>query len=390
VPVLERVFPWLTMAKVPPPAPNRVGYAPDGIASLDSVPMAPFTVPPWPDFILTRATAWRVPAAAQGLQQISGTISTLPLHRWRGQSPTGDDTLVGQPDPCCPVNATIMRTVEDLILFPYAYWIVMGRDYRGFPSAARQVPADLVGDRLDDPADPHLTYAGTDYAPSDVIRFHSPTPGLLFTGREVLRTAFALEKAVQRYANEPYPSGYLKNTGAVDLEDEEIDELLDGWAGARNARATAYLGGTAEYVALSFNAEQLQLNQGRQQCAAEIAELLNLPPRYVNAPQIGASLTYSTIEGQRRDLVDLCLSQYMAAMCSRLSLDDVTAHGQEVRFDLSAFYRSDLGSLVTTGATGVGAGLFSVTEWRRFAGLPDEQDASPGASYPVQPPGGTS
>jgi hypothetical protein len=371
---LERIAPWLTLARMPAPARRPgggLGAAPNGIASRATRTLDPFVVPPLPGWLLDRATAWSIPAAANGIQVIAGTLATLPLHRWRGPSLTGDDTLVGQPDPLVPASATLNATIEDLVLFPYAYWITLARDYRGFPSAARHVPADLVTDRLD--VDGELDYAGVSYPAGDVIRFHSPTPGLLWTGRDVLRTAALLEAAAQRYAGEPIPSGYLSNTGPIDLEDEEIDALLDTWAAARNARATAYLGPNTSYQATAFNAEQLQLTQSREHAAAAIAQLLNLPARYVNAPTAGgASLTYSTLESARRDLVDLCLSQYMAAVCDRLTLTDVTPSGQSVRFELAAFYRADFGSLVTSGATAVAANLISVTEWRRFAGLPDE------------------
>lgn len=370
---MNRLFPFLELGRIPTPVPRsaQVGGAPNGVASLDSAQLGPFIVPELADWWLTRATAWRVPAAAQGIQVIAGTLATLPLHRWRGPVQTGDDLLVAQPDPACPAAATIAATVEDMVLYPYAYWVVIGRDARGFPAAARQVPADLVGDKLD--RDGVLSYCGYDYPAADVLRFHSPTPGLLTTGVDALRTAYMLERAAQRYAGEPIPSGYIRNTGPMDLEDEEIDDLLDTWAAARNARATAYLGPNTEYAATAFNAEQLQLTQGREQSAAQIAQLLNLPPRYVNAPTAGgSSMTYTTLETARRDLVDLCLSAYMTAICGRLSLDDVTPRGQDVRFDLSAFYRSDFPSLITSGATAVGAGLLSVTEWRRIAGMPDQ------------------
>jgi hypothetical protein len=371
---LERIAPWLTLARMPPPPPRRsggvLGAAPNGIASRAARTLDPFVVPPLPGWTLDRGTAWSIPASANGIQVIAGTLATLPLHRWRGAELTGDDTLVAQPDPLVPASATLNATIEDLVLFPYAYWIVLARDYRGFPSAARQVPADLVTDRLD--VDGELDYADATYPAGEVIRFHAPTPGLLWTGRDVLRTAAMLEAAAQRYAGEPIPSGYLSNTGPVDLEDEEIDALLDTWAAARNARATAYLGPNTNYQATAFNAEQLQLTQSREHAAAAIAQLLNLPPRYVNAPTAGgASLTYSTLESARRDLVDLCLSQYMAAVCDRLTLTDVTPAGQSVRFALAQFYRADFGSLVSTGATAVSAGLMTVAEWRRLAGLPD-------------------
>jgi Phage portal protein len=373
----------LTAAAPPKPTERGSGMLsiPTGIASLKPPAvgqLGPFIVPPMPEGWLTRATAWRVPAAAQALQIIAGTLSTLPLARWRGPMLTGDDSLIAQPDPATTRSATIMATVEDLVLYPYAYWIVLARDGRNFPIAARHVPADRVDDRLTEEG--IIRYEKEEYEAKAVLRFASPTPGLTLTGADALWTAYLLSRAAQRYANEPVPSGYLQNTGAVDLEEDEIDNLLDTWAAARQARATAYVGPNVNYQTTSFNAEQLQLTAGRELASAEIARLCNLPPHYVNAPQAGgSSMTYTTLETARRDLVDLCLGQYMAAVCDRLSLDDVTPHGQEVRFSLAAFYRSDFAGLVTSGVAAVAAGLVSVTEWRRLAGLPDQLDNGEGA-----------
>jgi hypothetical protein len=378
--VLRRMFALdlLNAAATPKPMERGRGMlnAPSGVASLQPPAggqLGPFIIPPAPEGWLTRATAWRVPAAAQAMQVIAGTLSTLPLARWRGPVLTGEDTLITQPDPAATRSATIMATVEDLILYPYAYWIVLARDLRSFPIAARQVPADAVDDRLNEEG--IIRYQNSEYDGGSVLRFASPTPGLLLTGSDALWTAHLMGRAAQRYASEPVPSGYLQNTGAVDLEEDEIDNLLDTWASARQARATAYVGPNVNYQTTSFNAEQLQLTAGRELASAEIARLCNLPAHYVNAPQAGgSSMTYTTLETARRDLVDLCLAQYMAAVCDRLSLDDVTPHGQEVRFSLAAFYRSDFAGLVTSGAAAVAAGLVSVTEWRRLAGLPDEID----------------
>jgi Phage portal protein len=376
--LLTRMFPLAGFAGVPPVAERAHGVdlGNAGIASRESGQLGPFTVPEVGSWWLTRRMTWRVPAAAQGLQIIAGTLSTLPLYRWRDAERLDDATLIAQPDPAVPTSSMMFQTVEDLILFPYAYWLVMGRSLDdGRPIAARYVPADMVTDRLDRLDNPHLRYADVDYRPADVIRFPSPTPGLLITGQDALRTAYLLERAAQRNADEPIPTGYLQNTGGVDLDDDEIDDLLDGWGQARRQRSTAYLNANTKYETTAFDAKSLQLVEAREQAAGEIARLLNLPPRYVNAPLAGgSSLTYQTLESARRDLVDLSLSVYMKPLTDRLSMDDLTPRGQQVRFSLIDFYRSDLPALVTLGAQGTAAGLFSVTEWRRWAGLPDTVD----------------
>src|SRR5262245_22842524 len=161
--------------------------------------LAPFTVDTadgwWP---LTRDQAWQTPAVAQGLQVIAGTVGTLPLQRRRDRTPLPLGTLLAQPDPEEPRSATFTRLVEDLILFPYAYLVVLVRDADGFPARARYVPAEYV-EPADPPLDPWssmLSAGPTRYriGPTlelparDVLRFCSHWPGLLTVGARALTT----------------------------------------------------------------------------------------------------------------------------------------------------------------------------------------------------------
>ena len=324
--------------------------------------LAPFTVEPdafdaWP---LTRDQVWLIPAVAQGLQVIAGTIGTLPLERRRGLEALPLGTLFEQPDPEEPRESTFTRLVEDLVLFPVAYMVVLERDRNGFPLHARYVPAELVepADGIDPAADPEMAAwdgpwfgpprryrvgagAGVIVPARDVLRFPSHWPGLLVVGARALRTAQLLELAAQRFAVVDMPTGTLKNTGA-DLPPDKVDELLATWEQARRTRSTAYLNALLDYEPQSLDANAIQLVDARRWSTAEIARLLNLPSRYLNAPADSGSMTYSNVESARRDLVDLSLRPYLASVEKRASLDDVCPHGQRVLFDLDAFYRGDL------------------------------------------------
>lgn len=176
-------------------------------------------------------------------------------------------------------------------------------------------------------------------AARDVIRIPSHWPGLLIVGARALRTAITLERAAAMFATVEIPPGYLKNNGP-DLAPEKVTELLDGWSTARRSRQTGYLNALLDFVTPAFNPEQLQLLEARRNSTAEVSRLLNLPSRYTNAPS-ESSMTYSNVESERRDLVDLSLRPYVAAMEGRLSLDDVTPRGQAVALDLDDFYRGD-------------------------------------------------
>jgi hypothetical protein len=348
----------------------------------------------WP---LTRDGVWLVPAVAQGLQVIAGTIGTLPLARHRGRQPVELGTLLTQPDPEEPRESTLTRLVEDLALFECGYLVVLERDATGFPLHARYFPHELV-EPLDAPHDYVSTGGPVLYPPTryrlgpgqgvvvpaaDVLRFPSHWPGLLVVGARTLRTATMLEQAAQRFAVMDLPSGELHNSGA-DLDPGKIDELLARWEQARRLHTTGYTNALIEYRQHAWDAGQLQLVEARRFATSEVARLLNLPSRYVNAPT-ESSMTYANVESERRDLVDLSLRPYLAAVEKRLSLDDVCPHGQRVSFDLDAFYRGDLGArgAYYTQALGGPQPWMQVDEVRAAEGLAPMNGGGPDGATPA-------
>jgi len=347
--------------------------------------LAPFVPAFAEDGPVTRNLAMRIPAVANGVQVIAGTLSSLQLAAWRGTEQLADPTLssfVANPDPTVPVSWHYAQTLTDAVLHGVAYWHVVDRDSDGRARRAVYVPNEDVDiSDLDSDGKARIVHDEIDGA--NLIQFLGPVAGgICFAGSKALRTAYLLEAAAQRYAVMDMPAGVLENTGLVDLDDTEIDDLLTKWAEARQASATAYLNASVKYTVAQFDATQLQLVEARREADSKIAQLLNLPPSYVNAPAAGSSLTYANVTQKRRDLLDISLAPWVACIQDRLSMDDVTPRGQRVAYDLSAFYRSDLSELVTTGVAGVAAGLFSIEEWRAMAALPTPNNAP----APTPPP----
>jgi hypothetical protein len=353
------------------------------VARGSSSGLAPFRVDlpdGWDTWPLGRDQVWLIPAAAQGIQVIAGTIGTLPLARRRGRDVIDLGTLLTQPDPEEPRVSTLTRLVEDLVLFPTAYLIVLERDSEDFPRHVRYVPNELV-EPADPPQDamqpptPPTRYRigvgpGIELPARDVLRFPSHWPGLLVVGARALRTAMLLESAAQRFANMDVPAGTLKNRGA-DLPPAGVDELLARWEAARRSHGVGYTNAMIDFQVTQFDAAQMQLVDARRWSTAEIARLLNLPSRYLNA-ETESSMTYSNVESARRDLVDLSLRPYLSGTEGRLSLPDVTPRGQRVTWELDAFYRGDLQARAAyyTAALNPAAPWLVVDEVRTFEGLP--------------------
>jgi HK97 family phage portal protein len=365
----------------PPPAPTPAGpvltaSAPSARATT-AARLESFITPD--AAAITREAVWSVPAFAAGLQTIAGTVGALPLRRqdrttW--EEVTDEAGFLQQMDPEEATSATLTKLVEDLVLHPYAYLVVLGRYASGFPMWARYVPAETVTPPREAGDTYRITVDGRTWTvtPSDVIRFPAPTPGLLTIGARTILTSLALEEAARRFAAIEMPAGALKNRGA-DLTDAQVDALLARWDAARRTRTTAYLNAVLEYETFTWDAAQIQLVEGREHQVAEAARLLNLPARYLNAP-MGSSLTYTTTEGQRRELTDLSLRPYLTSVEHRLTLADVTPRTQEVRFVLDDFLRGDAGERIAVATARIAAGITTPQEERRAERIPGRAPAA--------------
>jgi HK97 family phage portal protein len=125
------------------------------------------------------------------------------------------------------------------------------------------------------------------------------------------------------------------------LPEEQITGLLGAWKLARQQRSTAYLSSTLRFEPTNFSPKDMLYNEAKQMLATEIARLCNTPA-YLLSADLNNSLTYSNVIDERRQFVDYTLRPFISAIEERLSMDDLTARGNEVRFEIDeTFLRSD-------------------------------------------------
>lgn len=312
-----------------------------------------------------RATAMTIPSVRRGRQVIAGTLGAAALvgHRANADGTvtdvTGERQLLVQPDPNVTRQWVLTWTVDDLVFHGVSWWRILSTDPEGYPRTAEWISRDRI--RVD--VGNRSVYIDGKYVPDrKLIRFDGPDEGVLTYGGRSLRTCLLLEEAVRKFAKLDVPLGYLAlaegapeldtTPGSADPTDpqekrSQVDALLDAWEEARRFRTTAYMNRAITYDTVQFDAEQTQLPAARAFQSAEMARLLNLAPRWVNAPS-GDSMTYSTTAADRADLVDTSLSGYIAAVEQRLSMGDVTPRGTTVRFDLTRFLRGDTKTALET------------------------------------------
>lgn len=364
---------------------------------------AAFGVPTDLDTI-TRTEAMRVPAVRRARAVIAGTIGSMTWQATRGATAV-DRVLLDQPDPNTTRQWVFAWLVDDLLFNGVAWWRVTDRDGQGFPASIERLDRSRVQvlaaatDRWSRPTAWSVYVDGERVNDRDVIRFDGPDEGVLTYGATTLRTALMLEAAVRKFAKLDVPLGYLTpEDGAQELstasgsagdgtDRSEVDALLDEWETARATRTTAFLNRALKYQTVMFDAQRVQLSEARQYQAAEVARLMNLPPRFVNAPN-ASGMTYSNTESDRRDLLDTTLSQYVEAVAQRLSMPDVTPRGQVVGPDVRSFLRGDTTQMLTAAQIAVQIGVMDPTEvrndWLQLPG-PAPGVAEAAAATPVPP-----
>jgi phage portal protein BeeE len=92
---------------------------------------------------------------------------------------------------------------------------------------------------------------------------------------------------------------------------------------------------------IGFSPKDMMYNEASQYLATEIARLMNVPAYYISA-DMNNSMTYQNILDGRKEFVAYSLQPYISAIENRLSMDDLTRHGNVVKFAIDdTFLRAD-------------------------------------------------
>ena len=338
-------------------------------------------------FSLALSTAMQVPAFVKCLKVYTNTISAFPLKEYIGKDQVVARGVLVQPSPQTTYASIMGRTVQDLLLYGFAYWRVAARAWDGYPTEFDWMPysqvsfmPDATTEAMMDPIPAFGTiyWNGVPVPPRDVVRFDGDsTGGWLDTMASAVNTAAALEAAALRYAEYPVPNVILKNSGA-DLPGAVVDDLLEAWETARTNRSTAYLNSTISTESVGgFSPNDMQLTDARNASALAVARQANLDAAWVNATQSGSALTYANRVDLYRQLLDLSLTPVMLQISQRLSMNDITPRGHAVEFDTSVFLRGNPAEIAALIATLRPLDVISIDESRELLDLPDLMQSDP-------------
>lgn len=297
---------------------------------------------------ILRQDAMAVPTIARCRNLIAGTIAAIPLTSFLKSTGAETQNLswVDQPDPRQPRSITMAWTVDSLFMYGVAYWRVVGvYATDGRPAQFEWVQNDRVGRKLNKTSTEveHYTIDGLRVpmeGNGSLVTFQAFDQGLLLRSQSTIRAALDIERAAAIAAQTPMGTGILKNNGA-DLADDKITGLLARWKQSRQNNSTAYLSSTIDFNQVGFNPKDMMYNEAKQYLATELARACNVPAYLVDAETF-RGMTYQNILDGRKEFTAFSLAPYYTAIEDRLSMDDLTARGTFIKFDVDdTFLRVD-------------------------------------------------
>jgi len=337
---------------------------------------------------MDRTLAVQVPAVNRCANLIKGVIGYLPLELYKKSTgeQLGTPLWCEQPDIRQPRSVTISWTVDSLIFYGVAYWRVT----EVYADDLRPARFEWVNNSR---VVPHLNTLGTEvmYYTVDgvkvppigvgsIITFQGLTQGILATGGRTIQAALDLEKAASVAAATPMATGFIKNTGA-DMPESSVQALLATWKQARQNRSTAYLTSTLSYESVGFSPKDMMYNEASQYLATQISRLMNVPAFYISADMNG-SYTYQNIIDGRKEFVAYSLQPYICAIEDRLSMDDITARGHIVRFNIDeSFLRTDTIKRLEAIEKMLNLGLIDVEQAKQMEDLTPNGNESADVTY---------
>jgi len=284
---------------------------------------------------VSRKDAMSVPSVARARNLICGTVASIPLEYYNKR--TGEvmaaPRWINQLSKNQPSFVTINWLVDSLLFYGVAYLRVTERYAEdGRPSAFEWIANSRVT-YTTDLEGIMITQYYVDIQPismNDIVTIQGLDEGVLERAGQTINSAIQLNKSASVASATPMASGILKNTGA-DLPPQEVSGLLAAWKRSRQNNSTAYLTSTLEFQATQFSPKDMMMVEGIQNLSTELARAMNVPA-YLLSSEMNQSMTYSNIQDERKQFYAMSIEPYIQAIQSRLSMDDISTAGHEVRF----------------------------------------------------------
>jgi HK97 family phage portal protein len=294
---------------------------------------------------VSRHDAMSVPSVARARNLICGTVASIPLEYYK--TSTGEviapPRWIKQLSKSQPSFITIAWIVDSLLFYGVSYLLVTERYAEDGRPASFEWVANTRVTFTTDLMGIHVTQYYIDASPvdmNDIVTIQGFDEGVLDRSGRTIQAAIDVDRAAAQNSANPQPAGFLKNSGA-DLPPNEVAGLIAAWKRARQNNSTAYLTSTLDYSPVSFSPKDMMYNEAVQNLSTQIARAMNVPAYYLSADQ-NTTMTYANVQDERKQFYALSIEPYLQAIQARLSMDDISTSGHEVRFAVfDTFLKND-------------------------------------------------
>jgi HK97 family phage portal protein len=294
---------------------------------------------------LSRKNAMSVPSVARARNLICGTVASIPLEYYNKS--TGEviapPRWITQLAKNQPSFVTLTWCVDSLLFYGVTYLLVTERYAEdGRPAAFEWIAnprvtftTDLEGIMV---TQYYIDAKAIDM--NDIVTIQGFDEGVLERASGTIQAAIDVDRAAGINSAQPQPAGFIKNSGA-DLPANEVQGLLAAWKRSRQNNSTAYLTSTLDYQPVTFSPKDMMYNDSVQNLSTQIARAMNVPAYYLSADQ-NTTMTYANVQDERKQFFALSIEPYIQAIQTRLSMNDISTAGHEVRFAVyDTFLKSD-------------------------------------------------
>jgi HK97 family phage portal protein len=294
---------------------------------------------------LSRKSAMSVPSVARARNLICGTVASIPLEYYNKS--TGEviapPRWITQLAKNQPSFVTLTWCVDSLLFYGVTYLLITERYAEdGRPAAFEWIAnprvtftTDLEGIMV---TQYYIDAKAIDM--NDIVTIQGFDEGVLERASGTIQAAIDVDRAAGTNSAQPQPAGFIKNSGA-DLPASEVQGLLAAWKRSRQNNSTAYLTSTLDYQPVTFSPKDMMYNDSVQNLSTQIARAMNVPAYYLSADQ-NTTMTYANVQDERKQFYALSIEPYIQAIQSRLSMNDISTAGHEVRFAVfDTFLKSD-------------------------------------------------
>jgi HK97 family phage portal protein len=284
---------------------------------------------------VSRHDAMSVPSVARARNLICGTVASIPLEYYKIS--TGEviapPRWIKQLSKNQPSFITISWIVDSLLFYGVSYLLVTERYAEDGRPASFEWVANTRVTFTTDLYGIHVTQYYIDANPvdmNDIVTIQGFDEGVLDRSGRTIQAAIDVDRAAAVNSANPQPVGVIKNSGA-DLPPAEVQGLLAAFKRARTNNSTAYLTSTLDYSPVAFSPKDMLYNEAIQNLSTQVARAMNVPAYYLSADQ-NATMTYSNVQDERKQFYALSIEPYIQAIQSRMSMDDISTAGHEVKF----------------------------------------------------------